>query len=87
MQFIYSLISKTFKYKFVRDIKERLRPLKQKLVGRNGIYYAIDVVNRLKKGDVKTVFDLGEPHLPQNLIFSSSLLPQLEQYIVIVILY
>ena len=56
---IYSLISKTFKYKFVRDIKERLCPLKQKLVGRKGIYYAIDVVNRLKKGNVSTVLDLG----------------------------
>ena len=61
-QKLYGLLSKSFKYEVVRWAKRKLRPLKHMLVGKEGIYRAIDMIKELEhKGgrETLTVFDIG----------------------------
>ncbi len=61
--YFYNLAAKTFKYEPVRKFKRKLRPLKQAIYGRQGIYEAIDLVKTFEekagKKDIITVFDVG----------------------------
>lgn len=59
---IYNLISKSFDNDTVKDVKDVLRPVKQSLVGKEGIYQVIEIVQNLKKSEgkeVSVVFDIG----------------------------
>lgn len=58
----YSVLSRSFRYDSVKAIKDKLRPLKQALFGKDGIYAVIDLVKLSKKqrdDDVFVVFDVG----------------------------
>lgn len=56
----YNLASRSFKYGPVKKLKSVLRPIKHFLVGKNGIYEAIDIVKSHKGGSgIRVVFDVG----------------------------
>jgi len=59
---LYKWASRCFRNEPARKLKDFLRPVKHALVGKNGIYKAIEVVGELqkKKGrEVKVIFDIG----------------------------
>lgn len=61
-QKIYSLIARSFRFEPVRKLKRRLRPLKHALVGKRGIYQAIDTARALSRRvdkEIRVVLDVG----------------------------
>lgn len=50
-----------YRFEFVKNIKNLVRPVKHRFFGKNGIYRAIDEVGRLAGGadKVRVVFDVG----------------------------
>lgn len=60
LETIYGLIARSFKYRPVKKIKNILRPVKHFLLGKDGIYRAIDIVKEQNGGDdILVVFDIG----------------------------
>lgn len=55
LRMLYRLISSTFKYPIIQKVKRFLRPAKQFVRGKHGIYKALDFIPK----DIKTVFDIG----------------------------
>jgi FkbM family methyltransferase len=75
----YNFVSKYWRTELGMKLKDRLRPLKHRIVGKNGIYMAIERVEKLEKQaghDVKVVFDvgaaIGEAALPMARAFPSA---------------
>jgi len=56
-----SIVSKVYKYEWVKSLKNRLRPLKQRIFGKSGIYIVMEKVAERAGGreNVKLVYDLG----------------------------
>ena len=56
-----SIRSKLYSYELVKSAKNRIRPVKHLLFGKNGIYWVMDEVARGAGGadKVKTIFDVG----------------------------
>lgn len=60
LETIYGLIARSFRYRPVKKIKNILRPVKHFLLGKDGIYRAIDIVKEQNGGDdILVVFDIG----------------------------
>ncbi len=50
-----------YSFDAVRALKDYVRPLKHRFLGKNGIYYVVDIINRARPASdpVTTVFDVG----------------------------
>lgn len=59
--FMINLREKLYAYDSVREVKDYLRPLKHLLLGKDDIYYVVDVINRARQlsNPVRTVIDVG----------------------------
>ncbi len=52
---LYGQAAKGFRNEPARKIKDTLRPVKHDLIGKQGIYKAIDLL----PGDIRVIFDVG----------------------------